>query len=163
MAVSKHQFQLLSEMGIELWQPKTAATSAQPLPDKESNKESDKESGKKPEKKSGKRSEENPQRQAANKTKVQADKDQENITPPDFDRLKVHPLFHDIILSIGLSIGEVTAAQEYLDLGLLHWQFSPGQQLSLSDKLLTTPSIQVLAASGKLKRQLWQLLQEHSL
>lgn len=148
MAVSKHQFQLLSEMGIELWQPKTAATSARSFSG----------SGKE----SGKESQRDAEKHSANKPEIQTEKNHNNIIPPDFDSLKGHPLFHDIILSVGLSIGEVTATKEHLDLGLLHWQFTP-EQLGLSDKVLTTPPIQVIAASGKLKRQLWQLLQEHSL
>ncbi|WP_281556142.1 DNA polymerase III subunit psi [Thalassomonas sp. RHCl1] len=143
MAVSKHQFQLLSEMGIELWQPRTAETAAGALPEKAS--------------------EEKPGNQFAGKVVVAAEKNQQKITPPDFDALKAQPLFHDILLSLGLSIGEVTATEEHLDLGLLHWQFNPEQRLDLADKVLITPPIQVLAASGTLKRQLWQLLQEHSL
>ncbi|WDE00076.1 DNA polymerase III subunit psi [Thalassomonas actiniarum] len=147
MAVSKHQFQLLSEMGIALWQPRTAETSARPLPEKESKENAAEKSGNK----------------FADKAALPAKKDQQKSTPPNFDALMAQPLFHDILLSIGLSVGEVTATEEQLDLGLLHWQFSPEQELALSDKVLTTPPIQVLAASGTLKRQLWQLLQEHSL
>ncbi|WP_274038527.1 hypothetical protein [Thalassomonas viridans] len=89
-------------------------------------------------------------------------KEQEKITPPDFTQLKKQPLFHDIIQSIGLSLGEIGASGDHLDLGLLRWQFSPEARLKLTGKTLITPPIETLAASSKLKRQLWQLLQEHS-
>ena len=131
MAVTKHQFQLLNEMGIELWQRRTAVSA--PADHSEQTSE------------------------AVPKQALP------QITPLNFDDLKNQPLFHDILLSLGLSLGEVTANKDHLDLGLLRWQFSPQPQLELSDKLLTTPALGELADNSQLKRRLWHLLQEHSL
>jgi DNA polymerase III psi subunit len=72
-------------------------------------------------------------------------------------------IFNDIIKSLGLSIGEISCEKNTISLGLLSWQFSDKNEMSLTHQHLITPSINVLENSPELKKALWQKLQDHSI
>ncbi len=74
----------------------------------------------------------------------------------DFEKITAHPLFDDIIRSIGLSRGEIDVHAHYLGMGLINWQFSQGEAIDYQENRLTTPSLDTIALSPSLKRQLWQ-------
>ena len=86
----------------------------------------------------------------------------------DLKLLKEQQLFNDILLSTGLSIGEIHQQDDHLDLGLFNWFFiSDDEQdptdnnelkMSWSEQQLFTPSIAEISKSPTLKKQLWQLL-----
>ena len=84
-------------------------------------------------------------------------------------------LFTDILLSTGLSIGEVHQKDDHLDLGLFNWYFVAStkhsdtnnslevkhevkQTIQWFEHQLVTPSITEISKSPALKKQLWQLL-----
>ena len=94
----------------------------------------------------------------------------------DLNTLLAQQLFTDILLSAGLSVGEVNLQDDHLDLGLFNWFFtddintddkSAENQSTVntteplirwSEQQLFTPSITEIAKSPVLKKQLWQLL-----
>ncbi len=130
MTVSKRQFTLLKEMGINIWQQKKPSDN-----------------------------QENSNVQAVH----EADSVNNDLIKVDLNKLSKQQLFTDIIQSIGLSIGEVTLEDAYLNIGLLNWQFTTNNELTLKNNLLTTPPLAVLAQSTNLKSELWQLLQSQAL
>jgi len=72
-------------------------------------------------------------------------------------------LFNDILLSLNISIGEVTQEQSLLNLGLINWQFLTPEDKSKSkitfdNNKLQTPNLDVLSTSIPLKRQLWHVI-----
>ena len=67
-------------------------------------------------------------------------------------------LFLDIILSIDISSADITIRNNMLDLGIINWQFSKNNEITLHDKLLCTPALSQIALSSTLKKQLWQCL-----
>ncbi len=74
------------------------------------------------------------------------------------------PFFIDVITSLGLSVGEVSCEKNKLSLGLLTWQFSPQVEISIDEhNHLITPPLSTIKSSSKLKRSLWNKLQEHTL
>ena len=81
----------------------------------------------------------------------------------DFAAIKSQPLFHDIIRSLKVSVGEVTPQHNSLSLGLIRWQFNALEEIHLSKNILVTPRLDILANCGKLKRQLWQIIQDQTL
>ncbi|MFB0982234.1 MAG: DNA polymerase III subunit psi [Alteromonadaceae bacterium] len=72
-------------------------------------------------------------------------------------------IFNDIVNSLGLSIGEISSDENSISLGLLSWQFSLKNEISLTHQHLITPSLNVLENSPELKKALWQTLQDHSI
>jgi DNA polymerase III psi subunit len=72
-------------------------------------------------------------------------------------------IFSDIIKSLHLSIGEISCEKNTISLGLLSWKFSHKHDISLVQQHLVTPSLAVLENSPKLKKALWQKLQDHSI
>ena len=72
-------------------------------------------------------------------------------------------IFNDIIKSLGLSIGEISCEKKTVSLGLLNWQFSDNNDISLTHQHLITPSLNALENSPELKKALWQELQDHSI
>lgn len=87
-------------------------------------------------------------------------------TPPhyadiDLNALANQPLFNDILLSTGLSIGEISQQDNHLNLGLFNWYFtavSSQNNMQWLDQQLITPTIDEISKSPALKKQLWQLL-----
>ena len=79
----------------------------------------------------------------------------------DLNVLAKQQLFNDILLSLGLSIGEISQQGDHINLGLFSWYFtllSSSNNIQLLDQQLTTPTIDDIAKSPALKKQLWQLL-----
>lgn len=76
--------------------------------------------------------------------------------------LSKQTFFTDILLALELSIGEVTAQNDHLDLGLFNWFFCDDQDKSVSihysDNKLFSPSIELIRKSHVLKKQLWQTI-----
>ena len=72
-------------------------------------------------------------------------------------------LFNDILLSLGLSLGEVSCEKNQISLGLLNWQFKEQNNISIDSNLLLTPEIKIIQQNPKLKAKLWIKLQEYSL
>lgn len=70
--------------------------------------------------------------------------------------------FTDLLLTFELSIGEITAQKDHLDLGLFNWFFYEEQnkeaQIQCSDNKLMSPSIELIRKSPVLKKQLWQTI-----
>ncbi len=85
-------------------------------------------------------------------------------------------LFSDILLSLNLTLGEVKAQGDHLDLGLFNWYFldkelneeldeelkhesAPDKPLiSCIESKLISPCIETIAQSAKLKQQLWHTI-----
>jgi len=79
----------------------------------------------------------------------------------DLKYLASQQLFNDILLAIGLSIGEINHQSDHLDLGLFNWYFtatSSHNGIKWVEQQLFTPPITELSKSPALKKQLWQLL-----
>ncbi|PCI57605.1 MAG: hypothetical protein COB45_03150 [Gammaproteobacteria bacterium] len=70
--------------------------------------------------------------------------------------------FTDILLTLELSIGEVTAQKDHLDLGLFNWFFYADQNevspIQCVDNKLISPSVELIRKSPALKKQLWQVI-----
>lgn len=70
--------------------------------------------------------------------------------------------FTDLLLTFELSIGEITAQKDHLDLGLFNWFFYDEQNkaasIHCSDNKLMSPSIELIRKSPALKKQLWQTI-----
>ena len=87
-----------------------------------------------------------------------------NFEHIDLNTLANHQLFTDILLSTGLSIGEIHQQDDHLDLGLFNWYFQETKddkthaEIRWSGQQLITPPINQLAKSPTLKKQLWQIL-----
>jgi len=81
----------------------------------------------------------------------------------DINTLTQHQLFNDILLSLGLSLGEVSCKHKQISLGLLNWQFSEHSSISINNNMLITPEVKKIQQSPQLKAQLWQQLQEYTL
>lgn len=68
-------------------------------------------------------------------------------------------IFTDILLSLGLSIGEVCPKKDHLDLGLFNWYFNAKEQdipsIHCTENNLVSPSITLISQSSSLKKQLW--------
>lgn len=69
--------------------------------------------------------------------------------------------FTDFLLTLELSIGEVTAQKDHLDLGLFNWYFyadDESSSIQCTDNKLISPSIDLIRKSPVLKKQLWQTI-----
>ncbi|WP_019029456.1 DNA polymerase III subunit psi [Colwellia piezophila] len=83
----------------------------------------------------------------------------------DLTVLAKQQLFNDILLAIGLSIGEINHQDDHLNLGLFNWYFtktSSQDQIQWLEQQLITPAISKISQSPALKKQLWQLLSKHN-
>ena len=133
MSINQRQYQQLTEMGISLWQHKPIAF------------------------------------QDASSTQLlsnQPDSAHEiNYLKQDVESLAVltkQTFFTDLLLTLELSIGEITAHKDHLNLGLFNWFFYADQKkassIDCADNKLTSPSIEMIRKSPALKKQLWQTI-----
>jgi len=98
------------------------------------------------------------------------------IPQSETDLTKLHNdiLFNDILLCLGITIGEVSVKADHLDAGIFNWYFtqrsteqvvgtvnSPAIHSEKSN--LFTPELTTIAQSPALKKQLWQTLTKHLL
>ncbi|KGJ87177.1 DNA polymerase III subunit psi [Colwellia psychrerythraea] len=82
----------------------------------------------------------------------------------DLNVLASLQLFHDILLALKLTIGEINHQNDHLDLGLFNWYFTatPHDKIQWHEQQLLTPSLTEISKSPMLKKQLWQLLTEQT-
>lgn len=70
--------------------------------------------------------------------------------------------FTDLLLTFELSIGEITAQKDHLDLGLFNWFFYDSENeaapIRCADNNLMSPRIDLIRKSPALKKQLWQTI-----
>ena len=87
----------------------------------------------------------------------------QHICAINLPQLIEHPLFSDIILSLGLSLGEVSQQNDHLNVGLFNWYFTSNEnaEIQWSEQQLMTPPLDNIAQSPTLKKQLWQILSNH--
>lgn len=134
MTISQRQFALLTEMGISLWQRKSANLAQNTSFDKPKEKQ------------------------------VPATQNSANIRPLtdnlNLIALKKQPILHDIAQSIALTIEQIILIEQGLKLGSYRWLFTAEQAINFQDNTLITPPLSDIAQSSILKRQLWQTLQE---
>lgn len=87
---------------------------------------------------------------------------QQNLT-----NLTKKKLFSDILRSLNLTIGEVKAQDDHLDVGLFNWYFlnkniDENQKkepvISFINNKLISPDIEIIAQSTNLKKQLWHTI-----
>jgi len=89
------------------------------------------------------------------------------------DNLAKKTIFSDILLSLNLTVGEISAQNNYLDVGMFNWYFisedteqatQPVQnKISYTGNKLITPSIDTIAQSATLKKQLWHTITKNLL
>lgn len=131
MAITSRQFDQLNEMGISLWQHKTTPQSEET---------------------------ENNHYISLNATSLS-----------DLNKLNI---FSDILHCLNLSAGEVSTQKDHLDVGLFNWYFTDDSYnsseqaknstlISFTDNKLISPSIEAIAKSTPLKRQLWHTIANH--
>lgn len=72
-------------------------------------------------------------------------------------------LFKDILLSMEVSENDLEVGEKQINTGFCLWQFSSQAELSFNNKLLITPSLDLLIKNPSLKQQLWQLITKHQL
>ncbi|WP_114326644.1 DNA polymerase III subunit psi [Candidatus Colwellia aromaticivorans] len=128
MSINQRQYQQLTEMGISLWQHKSAAF----------------------------------QDSSSSKNNLEHDI---SYLKQDVESLAVltkQTFFTDLLLTLELSIGEVTAQKDHLDLGLFNWFFyadlNKTPSIHCADNKLVSPSIELIRKSPALKKQLWQTI-----
>jgi DNA polymerase III psi subunit len=75
--------------------------------------------------------------------------------------------FTDFLLTLELSIGEVSAKNDHLNLGLFNWFFYSDQSNKKSihyiDNKLISPNIEIIRKCPILKKQLWQTIKANLL
>lgn len=76
-------------------------------------------------------------------------------------------IFTDILHALDVSIGEVTASKDHLDLGLFNWYFTAKEHnepaIHCAHNNLFSPSIMLIRQSSELKKQLWLTITENIL
>ena len=96
-------------------------------------------------------------RATSNNDTVQADiylpQSQQSLTA-----LSKETIFTDILLSLNLTIGEITAKNDHLDCGLFDWHFLDKNEICYRDNKLFSPDIKLIAQSTQLKKQLWHTI-----
>ena len=76
------------------------------------------------------------------------------------DTLSQNKLFIDILLSMKLTITDVSLSNNSLMLGRFSWVFTDTDQVTFQQALLSTPHLKQLAKSLPLKKQLWEIIQK---
>ncbi len=89
------------------------------------------------------------------------------------DNLAKKTIFSDILLSLNLTVGEVSVQSNHLDVGIFNWYFisedteqatqSQQNKINYTDNKLITPSIDTIAQSATLKKQLWHTITKNLL
>lgn len=89
------------------------------------------------------------------------------------DSIAKKTIFSDILLSLNLTIGEISVQDNHLDVGLFNWYFihddmkqtkqDKEKNIVYADNKLITPNIETIAQSAILKRQLWRTITKNLL
>lgn len=95
---------------------------------------------------------------------------EDNYIPQDIETLAdltTQKIFTDILQSVDVSIGEISANKDHLDLGLFNWYFSAENHdasgLYCTNNNLFSPAITTISKSLELKKKLWLVLANHLL
>lgn len=90
---------------------------------------------------------------------------EDNYIPQDIETLAdltTQKIFTDILQSVDVSIGEISANKDHLDLGLFNWYFSAENHdisgLYCINNNLFSPAITSINKSSELKKKLWLVL-----
>jgi DNA polymerase III psi subunit len=133
MSINQRQYLQLSEMGISLWQPRPLAFQDDSSTQIEFNRTDS--------------------------------KHQISYLKQDIESLAVltrQTFFTDLLLTLELSTGEVTAQKDHLNLGLFNWFFYTDENnktaIHCADNKLISPSIEIIRKSPALKKKLWQTI-----
>lgn len=86
-----------------------------------------------------------------------------NPIEPNLTELRNQQFFIDVIHCLGVNSSDLSIQQKQVDLGLINWQFRKQQQIEFSHNCLKTPEIKTITHSPKMKKQLWQLIQQISI
>ena len=105
------------------------------------------------------------QRKETSEQKKSNKLNQNNYQTVDLNTLANNGCFKDILLALNLTIGEIKAQTDHLDLGLVNWYFidSKGggeEKVTYLNNKLITPTINLISQSVKLKKQLWQTISQ---
>jgi DNA polymerase III psi subunit len=133
MTISNRQFTLLNAMNIPLWAYKKNAIE---------------------------QAKENSQLVESSKNQISIESPNKQSMPSLAD-LTQNKLFIDILLSMKLTITDVSVEADHLNLGKFTWQLVEHEQVSFQQSILHTPSLKALAQSLSLKKQLWQIIKNH--
>lgn len=170
MSISARQFNHLQEMGINVYQRKHLSVAEEIVEDKLE----DNEASVKAADMDLSQQEQSSQVQEQAKAQPQNSKASEHINAtsntieiPSIEQLTTSQLFKDVLVHLSLSIGEISRTDDHLNLGFINWRLAntdrpaanENETISLQSGLLTTPSIEQIAASVELKRRLWSTLQ----
>lgn len=137
MSLSAKQQFYLQEMGINLWQRKTEV-----VKDLEYSEDKDSEN------------------QIISKENNIVSK-QPSLAPIAIEQLQTSIAFQDILLALSIDPADITVKNNVIACGQVHWQFSPdSEHISIENNRLTTPVIEALKISPRLKAKLWQQLQQ---
>ena len=156
MAITARQFTQLSEMGITVWQQKAAAQNElcneHPAPNTQAS---------------------TAQINTVETSTVSAAKKHSpaEIVQISIEQLAEHQFFQDLLVSLGLTLGEIKVTTKHINLGFINWQMlsTPTEsnsespvKISFKNGLLTTPPMTEIQQSPALKRQLWSIIQTSS-
>ncbi len=141
MSITKRQFDLLHAMGITVWQrrdlPAHVYQSASISDESTTNTNETK----------------NKQIPTSNEELTQSLATTEVISI-DLQELLDQQLFRDIIQCLGVSRADLSVQNNQIDLGLINWQLSQGDQIEFSHNCLITPDLNTIANSAQLKKSL---------
>jgi len=101
------------------------------------------------------------QRRSCDTNDDKTQKSADNLLDIDLTALASQQLFTDIILAMGVTLGEITQQEQHLNLGLFNWYFTASQapqRIQWQDHQLFTPPLNIISKSPALKKQLWHLL-----
>jgi len=80
------------------------------------------------------------------------------------NELSKQQFFSDLLLSIDVSIGEITEQVDHLDLGLFNWFFVDASKqespIQFQQNSLYTPALEQLSKRPELKKALWQTISQ---
>lgn len=101
--------------------------------------------------------------QSKNNNKLDVEDDEQNKRLDkdialSLTQLAEKTLFNDILCAMNLSVADVSIQGNTLNCGFINWALKPNKDIDFSGHCLTTPTLNELAASAKLKRKLWHTI-----
>ena len=152
MSINKRQFELLTAMGITVWQRRelsshnlSSANATETAQHNATNSDS-----------STAVTSSTLSQSSPDTTKPIAQKEQINCLAVDLKSLLNQPLFKDIIRCLGANSADLSISHNKIDLGIINWQFMPNERIEFKHNCLSTPDLATLANSPELKKSLWQ-------
>ena len=96
-----------------------------------------------------------------------------SLNQQSLDEIAKKTIFSDILLSLILTIGEVSVQNNHHDVGMFNWYFIyddteqanrvDTDNIMYSESKLITPNIETIAQSAILKKQLWHTITKNLL